>query len=77
MKIILAFYNEPYINYRHINDSEELLRIIVSKYEMRLKTKGYTTEVLKKIYNSQSMEDRDKYERLLKTLDEIAAESES
>jgi hypothetical protein len=48
----------------------------VSKYEMRLKTKGYTTEVLKKIYNSQSMEDREKYERLLKTLDEIAAESE-
>ena len=76
-KDVLAFYNEPYINYRHINDSEELLRLIVSKYEMRLKTKGYTTEVLKKIYNSQSMEDRDKYERLLKTLDEIAAESES
>lgn len=64
-------------DYRYINDSEELLRIIVSKYEMRLRTKGYTTEVLKKIYNSQSMEDRDKYERLLKTLDEIAAESES
>ena len=76
-KDVLAFYNEPYINYRHINDSEELLRIIVSKYEMRLKTKGYTTEVLKKIYNSQSMEDRDKYERLLKTLNEIAAESET
>ena len=76
-KDVLAFYKEPYINYRYINDSEELLRLIVSKYEMRLKTKGYTTEVLKKIYNSQSMEDRDKYERLLKTLDEIAAESES
>lgn len=75
-KDVLAFYKEPYINYRYINDSEELLRLIVSKYEMRLKDKGYTTEVLKKIYNSQSMEDRDKYEKLLKTLDEIAAESE-
>ena len=70
-KDVLAFYQEPYINYRYINDSEELLRIIVSKYEMRLKNKGYTIEVLKKMYNSQSMEDRDKYERLLKTLDEI------
>ena len=70
-KDVLAFYQEPYINYRYINDSEELLRIIVSKYEMRLRTKGYTTVVLKKIYNSQSMEDRDKYEKLLKTLDEI------
>ena len=65
-KDVLAFYQEPYIN-----DSEELLRIIVSKYEMRLINKGYTIEVLKKIYNSQSMEDRDKYERLLKTLNEI------
>lgn len=70
-KDVLAFYKEPYINYKYINDSEELLRIIVSKYEMKLKDKGYTTEVLKKIYNSQSMEDRDKYERLLKTLDNI------
>lgn len=70
-KDVLAFYQEPYINYRYINDSEELLRIIVSKYEMRLINKGYTIEVLKKIYNSQSMEDRDKYERLLKTLNEI------
>lgn len=73
-KDVLAFYQEPYINYRYINDSEELLRIIVSKYEMRLKEKGYTIEVLKKIYNSQSMEDREKYEKLMKTLDEIAAE---
>ena len=73
-KDVLAFYQEPYINYRYVNDSEELLRIIVSKYEMRLKNKGYTIEVLKKIYNSQSMEDRDKYERLLKTLDEIREE---
>lgn len=70
-KDVLAFYQEPYINYRYINDSEELLRIIVSKYEMKLKNKGYAIEVLKKIYNSQSMEDRDKYERLLKTLKEI------
>ena len=38
---------------------------------MKLKNKGYAIEVLKKIYNSQSMEDRDKYERLLKTLKEI------
>lgn len=75
-KDVLAFYGEPYINYRDINDSEELFRIIVSKYEMRLKKKGYTTTVLKKIYNSHSQEDREKYEKLLKTLDEIAAESE-
>ena len=75
-KDVLAFYGEPYINYRDINDSEELLRIIVSKYEMKLRDRGYTIEVLKKIYNSHSKEDRDKYEQLLKTLDEIAAESE-
>ena len=30
-KDVLAFYQEPYINYRYVNDSEELLRIIVSK----------------------------------------------
>ena len=43
---------------------------------MKLKDRGYTIEVLKKIYNSHSKEDRDKYEQLLKSLDEIAAESE-
>ena len=75
-KEVLSFYGEPYINYRDINDSEELLRIIVSKYEMKLRDRGYTIKVLKKIYNSHSKEDRDKYEQLLKTLDEIAAESE-
>jgi hypothetical protein len=75
-KEVLSFYGEPYINYRYINNSEELLRIIVSKYEMRLKDKGYEIEVLKKIYNSKYKEERDDYERLLKTLNEIATKHE-
>ena len=72
-KDVLAFYGEPYKNYRDITDSEELLRMIVTKYELPLKERGYSTKVLKKIYNSKSMEDRKKYEELLKVLDEIAA----
>lgn len=70
-KDVLAFYGEPYKNYRDITDSEELLRLIVTKYELPLKQKGYTTDVLKKIYNSKSMEDRQRYEELLKVLDEL------
>ena len=71
-KDVLAFYGEPYKNYRDITDSEELFRMIVTKYELPLKEKGYSTKVLKKIYNSNTMEDRKKYEELLKVLDEIA-----
>lgn len=70
-KEVLAFYGELYKNYRDITDSEELLRMIITKYELPLKQKGYTTTVLKKIYNSKSMEDRRRYEELLKTLDEL------
>ena len=72
-KDVLAFYGEPYKNYRNITDAEELLRMIVTKYEMPLKEKGYTTKVLKQIYNSSSAEERSKYEELLKVLDEISA----
>ena len=72
-KDVLAFYGEPYKNYRDITDSEELLRIIVTKYELPLKEKGYSTKVLKSIYNSTDTDTAKKYEQLLKTLDEISA----
>ena len=72
-KDVLAFYGEPYKNYRDITDSEELLRMIVTKYELPLKEKGYSITLLKKMYNSTDAESRNKYEELLKTLDEISA----
>lgn len=70
-KDVLAFYCEPPINYRYINDSEELLRMIITKYEMPLKERGYCTELLKKIYNSNDMESKKDYEKLLDTLNGI------
>ena len=70
-KDVLAFYQEPYINYRDITDGEQLLRMIVEKYELPLKQKGYTIKLLKEMYNSHSKESREKYERLLSTLDEL------
>lgn len=76
-KDVLSFYHEPPINYRYIDDPEELLRIIIKKYEIPLQNKGYTTEVLKKIYNSESMEDRKKYEELYKTLEELSNNREN
>jgi integrase len=69
---VLAFYREPYINYRHINDSEELLRLIISKYEMPLRERGYSTQLCKKIYNNNDLENREEYEKLLQTLNEIS-----
>jgi len=72
-KDVLAFYGEPYKNYRDITDSEELFRMIVTKYELPLREKGYSTKVLKSIYNSTDTDTAKKYEQLLKTLDEISA----
>ena len=71
-KDVLAFYGEPHKNYKFINDSEELLRMIISKYEMPLKEKGYSTKLLKKIYNSNDMETKEQYNKLLKILNEIS-----
>lgn len=73
-KDVLAFYGEPYDNYRYITDAEELLRMIVSKYEIPLKEKGYTIKILKDIYNSKDSDYIDKRKKLLKTIDEIVAE---
>jgi len=70
-KDVLAFYGEPYDNYRDITDSEELFRIIVTKYEIPLKEKGYTTKILKEIYNCMDMDYREEREKLLHTLNEI------
>ena len=72
-KDVLAFYGEPYKNYKDITDNEELLRMIVAKYEIPLKEKGYNTKILKQIYNSRDAESRKRYEELLKVLDEISA----
>lgn len=71
-KDVLAFYGEPYINYKNITDSEELLRMIIKKYEIPLKEKGYEIKVLKKIYNSKDVESTKHYENLLKTLNIIS-----
>lgn len=71
-KDVLAFYCEPPINYRYINDSEELLRLIISKYEMPLRERGYSTQLCKKIYNNNDLENREEYEKLLQTLNEIS-----
>ena len=73
-KDVLAFYGEPYDNYHNITDAEELLRLIVSKYEMPLKEKGYSTKILKDIYNSTDNDYREKRKKLLSTLDEIVKE---
>ena len=70
-KDVLAFYGEPYDNYHNITDAEELLRMIVTKYEMPLKEKGYSTKILKDIYNSTDNDYREKRKKLLSTLDEI------
>lgn len=73
-KDVLAFYGEPYDNYHNITDAEELLRMIVTKYEMPLKEKGYSTKILKDIYNSTDNDYREKRKKLLSTIDEIVAE---
>lgn len=73
-KDVLAFYGEPYDNYHNITDAEELLRLIVTKYEMPLKEKGYSTKILKDIYNSTDNDYREKRKKLLSTLDEIVKE---
>lgn len=73
-KDVLAFYGEPYDNYHNITDAEELLRMIVTKYEIPLKEKGYSTKILKDIYNSTYNDYREKRKKLLSTLDEIVAE---
>lgn len=71
-KDVLAFYGEPYYNYREIDNSEDLFRLIVTKYELPLEQKGYERKLLKEIYNSTDSESRKKYERLLETLKEIS-----
>ena len=71
-KDVLAFYGEPYINYKDITDSEELFRLIVTKYEIPLRQKGWELKVMKQIYNSNDAESRKQYERLLETLKEIS-----
>lgn len=73
-KDVLAFYGEPYINYGHINDEEELLRIIIGKYESRLKDYGYDQKKLKGLYNSGLTKDRDRYIKLQDTIANIISQ---
>lgn len=69
-KDVLAFYGCPYSVYRYIDDAEELLSIIIERYEIPLKEQ-FDRKVLKAIYNSKSDEDREQYEKLLATIKEI------
>ena len=70
---VLAFYGCARKDYEHIKDSEELLRMIVTKYEMELEKEGLNHTLLKKIYNGEyeNFEDRKHLERLLETINTI------
>jgi integrase len=72
-KDVLAFYGCPWKEYKDMKDPEELLRLIVRKYETELEKEGLKHTILKAIYNGdyKDMEERNRMEKILTTINEI------
>ena len=72
-KDVLAFYGCPWKEYKDMKDPEELLRLIVRKYETELEKEGLNHTILKAIYNGEykDMEERNRMEKILTTINEI------
>ena len=70
---VLAFYGCPRKEYEGMKDPEELLRLIVRKYETELEKEGLNHTILKAIYNEEykDTEERNRMEKILTTINEI------
>lgn len=71
---VLRFFGCPYSEFEGIEDSESLLRLIVTKYEIPLTTQfDYTTKQLKAAYNNRDWAEQDRIYRALCKLQEHIA----
>lgn len=70
---VLAFYGCPRREYEAIKDPEELIRLIVTKYETQLEKEGINHTILKAIYNGEykDIKEREKMEKMLDTINRI------
>ena len=68
---VLAHYGEPRQNYANLNE-EELLRLIVAKYEVPLNQMGWKTKDLKNIYNNET-KDMNIHDKFVKDLQKVEA----
>lgn len=70
---VLAFYGCPRREYEAIKDPEELIRLIVTKYETQLEKEGINHTILKAIYNGEykDIKEREKMEKILDTINRI------
>lgn len=63
---VLRFFGCPYDDFRDITDIEELIRLIVTRYEIPLTTGfDYTKERLKQVYNNRNWEEQDRIHEVL------------
>lgn len=63
---VLRFFGCPYTDFKDLTTSEDLVRLIVSRYEIPLTTEyDYTIDRLKEVYNSKDWQEQDRILRVL------------